>query len=188
MNRKTSVTQISIKVGFIFLLGLTSVNAESVKPLDLIVHMKIQLENGISEKTKDGFRRIVARLDLDGDGKLSLKEYAKNKHFRNNPAGTRGFFAGADTNRDGFMSLNEYAWQRIITDEAKKIYFLMDTDGNRRVSREEFIKNLIVQDRDVSKRIFSRLDTNGNNELVLPEYLRVWSRWARAGRTFGSLY
>ena len=116
------------------------------------------------------------------------KNIKKTKHFRNNPAGRRGFFFAADMNRDGLMSVNEYAWQRIITDEAKKIYFAMDIDRNRRVSREEFIQNLVVSDKSLAAKIFRGLDTNSNGELFLPEYLRVWARWARAGRELRSLY
>ena len=37
-----------------------------------------------------------------------------------------GFFRAADTNRDSQMSVDEYAWQRIITDEAREIFFAMD--------------------------------------------------------------
>ena len=31
-------------------------------------------------------------------------------------------------------------------------------------------------------------NTDGNGELILPEYLRKWSRWTRSGRQFGLLY
>jgi Ca2+-binding EF-hand superfamily protein len=162
--------------------------ADGLSPKQIMTHMKIKLEMGFSAEDIVGFRRIARRLDLDGNGKLSLDEYAKNSHFRGNPRGARGFFGAADANKDGQMSANEYAWQRIITDEARKIYSAMDADHDRRVSRKEFIQNGIVRNKSIAEQIFKKLDTNGNGELNLPEYLRNWSRWARSERIFKSLY
>lgn len=161
--------------------------AEDLTPPQIMSYMQAKFERGFTADQIAGFRIIVGRLDSDGDGHLSLDEYAKNTHFRNNPRGTRGFFGAADMNRDGLMSANEYAWQRIITDEARKFYFAMDADNNRRVTRGEFLKNSIVRDRVIAEKIFQGLDTNGNGELILPEYLPVWGRWARTGRHLGTL-
>ena len=162
--------------------------AEQICPKQLLSHMQIKLEKGFVRQDLDGFQNIVHRLDANKDSHLSLEEYSKNSHFRNNPAGTLGFFGAADMNRDGKMSINEYAWQRIITDEARKIYFAMDRNQDRRVSREEFIRNSIVRDQKLAAQIFKCLDTNQNNELVLPEYLRRWGRLVRSNRTFKDLY
>ncbi|MEE2956213.1 MAG: hypothetical protein VX780_08790 [Pseudomonadota bacterium] len=161
---------------------------EKISPAEVMNVLQVKFEKSISAEKLLEFKRNVARLDFDKDGKLSFKEYKENKHFRNNPAGKRGFFFAADMNRDGLMSVNEYAWQRIITDEAKKIYFTVDIDRNRRVSRQEFIQNVIVSDKRLAGKIFRGLDTNSNGELFLPEYLRVWARWARASRVLRSLY
>jgi Ca2+-binding EF-hand superfamily protein len=169
------------------ILWSAGTNAEVLTPPQIMTHMQAKFERGFSAAEISGFRRIVRRLDLNGDGQLSLKEYAKNPHFRNNPAGTRGFFGAADTNHDGLMSPNEYAWQRIITDEARKIYFAMDADGDRRVTRGEFLQKSVIRVSSVADQVFRRLDTDGNGELTLPEYLRVWGRWARTGRHLGSL-
>ena len=172
------------------MIGATalSANAENLTPKQIMTHLQIKLEKGISAADLSGFRSIVQRLDLDGNGQLSLDEYSKNSHFRRNSRGTRGFFGAADMNKDGQMSANEYAWQRIITDEARKIYSAMDTDHDRRVTRNEFIQNTIVLNKSVAAQIFQKLDTNGNDELNLPEYLRNWSRWARSDGQLGSLY
>ena len=42
--------------------------------------------------------------------------------------------------------------------------------------------------KDIKKEIFNAFDTDENGELILPEYLRKWSSWARIGREFKSLY
>jgi Ca2+-binding EF-hand superfamily protein len=91
-------------------------------------------------------------------------------------------------NRDGKMSLNEYAWQRIITDEARRIFFALDSNQDRQISKFEFLKNKIWYSKDIARNIFKAFDTDGNGELFLPEYLRKWSRWARSGRQLGVLY
>ena len=167
---------------------LSDSRAENLTPYQIMMHMQIKLEKGVSQKVLSGFKAIVQRLDLDGNGHLNLAEYAKNPHFRGNPRGTRGFFGAADINGDGEMSLNEYAWQRIITDEARKIIFTMDKDGDRHVSRTEFLQNKIMSSKATLERIFIAFDTDENGELSLPECLRKWSKWARDGRNFGSLY
>lgn len=163
------------------------VGAEGLSPVQIMAHMQAKFERGVTAEDIAGFHRIVRRLDENGDGHLSLDEYSKNSHFRGNPRGTRGFFAAADMNRDGLMSANEYGWQRVITDEARKIFFAMDVDSDRRVARKEFLQSPIVRDKGIAEIIFRGLDTDGNAELTLPEYLRVWGRWARAGRQLGRL-
>lgn len=168
--------------------AVSASHANKLTPYQIMTHMQIKLEKGVSQKDLFRFRDIVERLDLDGNGQLNLKEYEKNPHFRGNPRGTHGFFGAADTNRDGEMSLNEYAWQRIITDEARKIIFTMDKDGDRHVSRTEFLQNKIMSSKATLERIFIAFDTDENGELSLPECLRKWSKWARDGRNFGSLY
>ena len=154
----------------------------------IMTHMKIKLEKGFTPEDLANFKKIVKRLDLDGNGHLSIQEYAKNPHFRGNPRGTRGFFYAADMDRDGQMSINEYAWQRIITDEARKIYFAMDSNQDRRVSKSEFLGNEIFHSQDIAEKIFEAFDTDENGQLILPEYLRKWSRWARSGRKLRILY
>ena len=168
--------------------AVSASHADNLTPYQIMTHMQIKLEKGVSQKDLFRFRDIVQRLDLDGNGQLNFKEYEKNPHFQGNLRGTRGFFGAADTNLDGEMSLNEYAWQRIITDEARKIIFAMDKDRDRHVSRTEFLQNKIMSSKATLERIFIAFDTDENGELSLPECLRKWSKWARDGRNFGLLY
>jgi len=162
--------------------------ADALTPHQIMIHFQVKMEKRFTKQDLAGFNNIVQRLDLDGNGQLNLDEYAKNSHFRGNSRGTQGFFGAADMNGDGQMSLNEYAWQRIITDEARRIYSAMDLDHDRHVSQKEFLQNKIIRSKSIAEQIFKKFDTDGNAELSLPEYLRKWSRWARSGRKFGSLY
>ena len=76
------------------------------------------------------------------------------------------------------MTEQEYVINRIITDEAKGIMAKMDEDGYGAVTRKEFFERCGLPD-NLSKAVFNEFDTDGNGELVIPEYLRVWGRWAR---------
>ena len=80
---------------------------------------------------------------------------------------------------DGFVTLDEYVENRIITDEAKKIFNEMDTNQNGILTVLEVLKTGKIKDNQLAKEIFSALDTNNNKELIIPEYLRVWGKWAR---------
>ena len=46
----------------------------------------------------------------------------------------------------------------------------------------EFLASGKLKDRKLAKGVFKALDTNGDGELVIPEYLRVWGKWARHWR------
>jgi hypothetical protein len=72
----------------------------------------------------------------------------------------------------------EYVTNRIITDEAKAIMAEMDADGDGKVTREEFIQNCSITG-DLAEAVFSEFNTDRSGDLVIPEYLRVWGRWAR---------
>ena len=165
-----------------------AIKANELTPFQIMNHMKIKLEKNATRKDIERFRDIVVRLDIDKNNQLSLEEYSNNKHFQGNPRGTMGFFRAADTNRDNQMSVDEYAWQRIITDEARNIFFSMDKNKDRRVSEIEFISHKLLTSKNLAKKIFDSFDTDKNGELILPEYLRKWSSWARIERDFKPLY
>ena len=78
--------------GIISGLNVSNSRAENLTPYQIMSHMQIKLEKGVSQKVLSEFRDIVRRLDLDGNRELNLREYAKNPYFQGNPRGTRGFF------------------------------------------------------------------------------------------------
>jgi Ca2+-binding EF-hand superfamily protein len=92
----------------------------------------------------------------------------------------QGIFGAADSDDDGFVTREEYVLNRAITDEAKLIYEDMDADGNGRLTAEELVGSGKLEDKDLAEAVFKALDTNGDGELNIPEYLRVWGRWARS--------
>ena len=56
---------------------MSASHANKLTPYQIMTHMQIKLEKGVSQKDLFRFRDIVERLDLDGNGQLNLKEYEK---------------------------------------------------------------------------------------------------------------
>ena len=72
--------------------------------------------------------------------------------------------------------------QRMETDEAKAIFEAMNANDDGKLTRQEFVDSGEIKDKDLANKVFAALDSDDNGELVVPEYLRVWGRWARSGR------
>ena len=175
---------LSVSICAVLMIGILSadVRAESLSQKQMMTLLQIKLEKGFTAKQIAGFGKSFKALDKNADNRLTIEEYLKNPFFKKNPAGAHRFFGGADINKDKFMTANEYAWQRIITDEARKILSPMDTNRDRRISRAEFLQNKIIGDKAISSQIFKGLDANGDGILFLPEYMGVWQKWARSDR------
>jgi Ca2+-binding EF-hand superfamily protein len=100
------------------------------------------------------------------------------------PQARAGIFQDADGDADGVATQSEYVLNRIITDEAKAIVQGMDDDENGQFERVEFVRHStdLFYDRRLAEQVFAALDTNADDRIRIPEYLRVWGQWARAGR------
>ena len=109
----------------------------------------------------------------------SRKEYVDDGRYMTRRA-REGIFRAADFDRDGFVTRAEYVNNRIITDEAKEIFDDMDADGDRRLTVDELVGSGKLRDEALARDVFRALDTDDNGTLVIPEYLRVWGRWARS--------
>ena len=68
---------------------------------------------------------------------------------------------------------------RLITDEAKEIFHKLDANKDNKLSAKEIISCGKFKDEKLAQAVFKALDVDGNKSLVIPEYLRVWGRWAR---------
>ena len=126
------------------------------------------------------YRRIFGFIDADGDGHHSKKEFVEDGRYLTKAA-RQGIFQASDSDGDGIISEEEYIENRIITDEAKAIFEEMNTNDDGKLTMEEFVASGKIKDDDLAKTVFAMLDSDGDGELVVPEYLRVWGRWARDG-------
>ena len=60
----------------------------------------------------------------------------------------------------------------------------LDDDKDGVVKRPEFLKHAKgkLSNVELTGKVFAALDTDGNGVLLVPEYLRIWGQWARAGQ------
>ncbi|HUT94961.1 MAG TPA: EF-hand domain-containing protein [Thermoguttaceae bacterium] len=151
---------------------------EGFDPHRVLRQMGVKGEAGVPEDRVDSYRSIFARIDQDGDGKLTPKEYVDDGSYMT-PQVRRAIFRASDGNGDGVVTEREYVLNRIITDEAKQIFTPVDADNSGVLSKAEFVENSRLGDRQLAENVFQHLDLDANGELVIPEYLRVWGGWAR---------
>jgi Ca2+-binding EF-hand superfamily protein len=133
---------------------------------------------GVTNRQMTSYRRVFGFIDRDRDGRHSKQEYVDDGTFMSRQA-RQGIFNASDSNQDGFVSQDEYIENRIITDEAKEIFAQMDANRDGRLTAQELVASGRITDKEMAESTFAALDTNNNDELTVPEYLRVWGRWAR---------
>ena len=149
--------------------------------IKVLKELGAQMEAGVTAQQLLSYEQHFDRVDADHDRRHSREEFVINGQYMTRES-RQGIFRAADSNGDGFVTRAEYALNRIITDEAKEIIQKMDASRDGTVSRNEFLKSGVVQDEQFSDEIFKALDTNHDDKLLVPEYLKVWGRWARAGQ------
>ena len=107
------------------------------------------------------------------------KEYIEDGFYLTKQS-RQGIFRASDSDGDGFVTEAEYVINRMITDEAKEIFHKLDTNKDNKLSAKEIIASGKFKDEKLAQAVFKALDVDGNKSLIIPEYLRVWGRWARA--------
>ncbi len=147
-------------------------------PREVLIEFKFQGFLALNDRHWQSYRWIFSRTDVNGDGRHSQEEYIVNGRYMTEQS-RRGIFQASDHDKDGYVSAFEYFENRMITDEAKLIFEAMDGNRNGQLTRAEFMASKRIKDTKLAAAIFKALDTNGNGELVIPEYLRVWGKWAR---------
>ncbi len=149
----------------------------------ILEQLGAKLESGLTASQQADYARAFMSVDQDGDVRHSKEEYIENGRYLT-PQLRRGIFNASDSDKDGFVTEAEYILNRIITDEAKAIVQAMDDDEDGTVQSAEFVKHATAKlnDANLAKDVFAAFDTNRNGEILVPEYLQVWGRWARAGR------
>jgi Ca2+-binding EF-hand superfamily protein len=135
-------------------------------------------KDAVTERQLSMYRRIFGFTDTNDDGQLSKKEFIDDGRYLTRQA-RQGIFRASDWNDNGVVSEAEYIENRIITDEAKAIFEEIDDNDDGRLTEKELIASGKLTDQNLARTVFATLDSNGNGELDVPEYLRVWGRWAR---------
>ena len=151
---------------------------------NVLKRLGAKLEQGIASRTLDGYSLQFDRADSNRDGKHTTTEYVENGRYLT-PQARSGIFRASDGNRDGVVTRAEYILNRSITDEAKRIVQGMDDDQDGLVERAEFLAHStkLLSDKKLAVEVFLALDRNSDDVILVPEYLRVWGQWARAGNS-----
>ena len=134
---------------------------------------------GITDQQVAGYRRVFGFGDANRDGRHSKKEYIEDGFYLTKQA-RQGIFRASDSDGDGFVTEVEYVINRMITDEAKEIFHKLDTNKDNKLTAKEIIASGKFKDEKLARKVFTAMDINGDGSLVIPEYLRVFGRWARA--------
>lgn len=110
-------------------------------------------------ETAEPLALAIAGFDRDGDGVTRLAEYEE---------ALARTFAAADRNGDGALGYIEYSgWAETWLGSATALPgpFAIDTDGDNRLSRDEFMAEF--------RRQFTRLDRNADGAISHAELLTV---------------
>jgi Ca2+-binding EF-hand superfamily protein len=134
---------------------------------------------GITDQQVAGYRRVFGFGDVNRDGRHSKQEYIEDGFYLTKQA-RQGIFRASDSDGDGFVTEVEYVINRMITDEAKEIFHKLDTNKDNKLTAKEIIASGKFKDEKLARKVFTAMDINGDGSLVIPEYLRVFGRWARA--------
>ncbi len=155
----------------------------NVPVAEVLQRLGAELEGGSEAKDLDAYSRHFDRTDPNQDGKHTRAEYVEKGVYMT-PQARAGIFRAADGNADGVVTKAEYVLNRIITDEAKTIVGGMDDDRDGLVEQAEFVKHAakLLSDPKLAEQVFAALDANADGGITIPEYLRIWGQWARAGR------
>jgi len=150
---------------------------------NVLQRLGAKLERGSAAKELDAYSSHFDRTDTNRDGKHTRAEYVDKGGYMT-PQARAGIFRAADGNADGIVTKAEYVLNRIITDEAKAIVQGMDDDRDGLVERAEFVKHAakLLSGIELAEQVYAALDANADGGIPIPEYLRVWGQWARAGR------
>lgn len=146
----------------------------------VLARLGAKMEQGVTQRQLQDYARHFQLVDRDNDGQHSKTEYIDNGNYLT-PQSRRGIFNAADNDGNGFVTEPEYVLNRVITDEAKWIMQQMDENRNGSIQKTEFVASGKL-DPEAAESVFNALDVDRNGSLVVPEYLRVWGQWARAGQ------
>ncbi|GAG16619.1 unnamed protein product, partial [marine sediment metagenome] len=126
-----------------------------------------------------GYKSIFRRMDADGDGALTEKEYVSRTRWPEQKA--RAIWRASDFNGDGEVTEGEYCLNRRVTDKAKEVFAWIDADKDGKVTEKEVLA--------AAKLIFQEMDNDKNGQVTIPEYLGTrWEydvrvQWAPKKRT-----
>ena len=148
--------------------------------LEIVRLLGARLDEGVTREKLDSYNRIFGFGDANKDGEHSKAEYVDGGRYMT-PQARAMIFKAADSNNDEIVTRQEYIINRIITDEAKEIMGGFDVNKDGGISKDEFVDNCPIDNKKLAAIVFDEFDINNDGQTLIPEYLRVWGKWARSG-------
>lgn len=113
---------------------------------------------------------MFKRMDQDGDGKISKREFFVSPRISQLPEEKReAIFARLDGDEDGFLTRREIrAMRQDAERRARDGFRKLDTDGSGGLSFEEYSRGEFAGKlpEDKRRQIFERMDTDGDGEIT----------------------
>ena len=144
--------------------------------------MRQQLTN-IPVPKDDEIQAMFEEIDRNGDGKLTMPEVEKaiiqrKAQFKDmKPTVVMRAFQKADTDNDGIIRRDEFfTFVRFITyfQNLSKVFDALDTDKNRRLNQQEFVRAAQVLQIDGDpETVFREMDENKGGYIVFDEFC-IW--------------
>jgi Ca2+-binding EF-hand superfamily protein len=126
--------------------------------------------DGEKEPLRGNPKEMFMRMDRDGDGKVSKREFFASPRMERLPVEKREeIFVRLDRDGDGFLTRREIRAMRQDAERRVRDGFRkLDTDGSGGLSFEEFSKGKFADKLPEERRlhIFRRLDTDGDGEIT----------------------
>ena len=171
--------------------GDRSTSAKQKKAAAAVLYRKLA-EIPVSDEAT--IQEIFETVDANQDGLLSRPEVEKaivkrQRQLDLSPTVVLRAFEQADANKDGYIDREEFfCFCRCITyfQNLLSIFEKMDTDGNRRLSREEFVQaaHVLNVEPSHSQQVFDEMDENHGGYIVFEEFC-LWMAQKRAMEDVG---
>lgn len=131
----------------------------------------------LSFPDKEEMKALFQRIDENGSGKLSLAKLDKAvmilyPDFRNKPA-LAATYKSTDISGNGFIEQSEFPfflYYLVYYNNLWSIFSKIDEDGDRRISREEFLKaSKKMELKENASDLFDAIDMNSGGMILFDE-------------------
>lgn len=125
------------------------------------------------------YRSVFRFLDQNQDSYLNWQEYVTNGRYGSETV-RAAIFRVTDKDQNWYITVDEYCANRHLTDEAKELLELADSNKDGYISRDEFLQHPRLKKSRIAGRIFDTLDRNRDGWIYPAEYLVTWQSWVRS--------
>merc|ERR1719153_1052692 len=130
---------------------------------------------------KKEIKKMFAKADRDGDGKLTKAEWHKvlnSSGCQTSMEEVSEFFDKMDRDYDGRLSFGEFMGEET---PLEKVFKSMDKDGSGTITKEEFLKICKNLSKEQADEAFAQFDASGDDELDYKEFCEMIHKKQQGG-------